>query len=198
MERLVLAVDCDDVLLSSQKEILRQYNLRWNTNVLLENTYAAANEAWQADPATIAERIYDIQLSKDYGDMVPFPDAIEVCRRLATQHELHMVTARPDRIMPVTTVMVEQYFDGVFSKIEHIGLSGNKGDVCHNLKASVLIDDNVHHLKTAAQCGVPHLVWFGDYAWQSGSTEGLEIRRCRDWYEVEAEIGRIAISQSAR
>lgn len=198
MEDLVLAVDCDDVLLASQEEILRQYNLRWKTNVLLENAYAAGNEAWQADPATIAERIYDIQLSKEYGKLAPFPDAVEVCYRLAERYELHMVTARPDRIMPVTTAMLEQYFNGVFSKIEHVGLGGNKGDVCRNLKASVLIDDNAYHLKTAAQCGVPHLLWFGDYAWQRGGTEGLGIRRCRDWYEVEVEVGRIAVGQFAR
>src|SRR5690606_17135299 len=115
----------------------------------------------------IAERIYDIQLSKEYGETVPFPDAVEVCRRLAEQYELHLVTARPERIMSVTTAMLDRYFSGVFSKIEHVGQEGSKGDVCRNLEANILIDDNLHHLEKAARCGVPHLLWFGDYPWQS-------------------------------
>lgn len=192
MERLVIAIDCDDVLLPSQEHILGQYNMRWSTNVLLEGAYDANNDAWKADAATIAERIYEIQQSKEYGEIVPFSDAIEVCHRLAAEHELHLVTARPNKIMPVTTTMLERYFDGIFTEVEHIGLGSSKGDVCYRLGASMLIDDNASHLKTASQSGVPHLLWFGDYPWQNGGAEGIDIKHCRDWYEVEAEIGRIA------
>ncbi len=197
MERLILAVDCDDVLLPSQEHIVNRYNMQWGARVSLENSYNAASETWEADPAIIAERIYDIQLSEEYGEIEPFPDAVEACRRLAEQYELHLVTARPERIISVTTAMLNRYFSGIFNKIEHIGMSGSKGDVCRSLEASVLIDDNLHHLERAAQCDVPHLLWFGDYPWQSDSAGEVEVVRCRDWYEVEAEIGRIAISQPA-
>lgn len=193
MKRLVIAVDCDDVLLPSQEQIIRLYNTRYSTNVPVEAAYTAANGAWQADAATIAERIYDIQLSEEYGEVAPFADAIEVCHRLAEQHELHLVTARPGRLMTLTIAMLERYFEGVFREIEHVGLGGNKGDICRNLNADVLVDDSATHLETAAQCGISHLLWFGDYPWQSGGVKnGIAITCCHDWHEVEQVVDRLA------
>ena len=130
MRQLVIAVDCDDVLVPSTQKIVALYN-------------------------------------QQYGTSVPFDDAIRCCRELARNHELHLVTARPGRIMHTTLAMLEKYFPGVFTEIEHVGLDGSKGEVCQRLKADVLIDDNYKHLVSARECGVDSLVWFGDYPWQT-------------------------------
>ena len=189
-KRLVIAVDCDDVLLPSQALIIESYNQRYNTRVPLESAYDPYEPEWSAEPAEIARRIYEIQLSEDYARAVPFPDAVEVCQRLSEQHELHLVTARPDTLTELTAAMVERYFGGMFREIEHVGKDGSKGDICRGLRADVLIDDNAAHLHAAEQCQVPHLLWFGDYLWQTDASGG--VVRCRDWYEVEEEIERIA------
>lgn len=192
--QLVIAVDCDDVLVPSTEHIVRVYNEKYDTNVQLEDAHSSRGPDWQASREEIEERIYDIQLSAEYAEITPWREAVDVCRRLAKDHRLHLVTARPGRIMAVTIAMLEQYFAGVFSEIEHVGLDGNKGDVYHRLGADVLIDDNFKHLETAAQCGVEGLVWFGDYPWQSQTDDPATkvAVRCRDWKEVEQEIYRIA------
>ena len=167
MRRLVIAVDCDDVLVPSTQKIVTLYNQQHGTNVQLDGAHMSGNQDWQASREDTAERIYDIQLMNEYVEMQPFDDAIRYCRELAQNHELHLVTARPGRIMHTTLAMLEGYFPSVFTEIEHIGLGGSKGEVCQRLKADVLIDDNHKHLMSARECGVDSLVWFGDYPWQT-------------------------------
>ena len=191
MRQLVIAVDCDDVLVPSTQKIVALYNQQYGTNVQLDGAHVSKNPDWQASREDIAERIYDIQLMNEYVEMLPFDDAIRCCRELMRNHELHLVTARPGRIMHTTLAMLEKYFPGVFTEIEHVGLDGSKGEVCQRLKADVLIDDNYKHLVSARECGVDSLVWFGDYPWQTQVDASGGAMRCRSWYEVQDEIKRI-------
>ncbi len=191
MKRLVIAVDCDDVLMPSAEKIVELYNRKFNTNVLLADSQTP-NADWQASREEIGERIYDIQLTDEYLKIRPYDDAIEVCRRLARSHDLHLVKARPGRIMATTIAMLEANFKDVFQEIEHVGIDGNKGEVCRNLRADVLIDDNYKHLETARACDIESRVWFGDYPWQDAIIATDDTIRCRNWAEVEQEIERIA------
>ncbi len=191
MKRLVIAVDCDDVLVPSTKLIVDIYNQQYGTSVRLEGAQTSKNPEWQASREEIAQRIYDIQLTDQYTQAKPFSDAVEACRRLATTHELHLVTARPDMVMPVTMAMLEKYFADIFTEIEHVGLDGSKGEVCQRLQADILIDDNYKHLEAARECGLECLLWFGDYPWQGPVADEL-VMRCRTWQEVEQEIDRVA------
>lgn len=192
MKRLVIAVDCDDVLLPSLMLIIGLYNQRYGAKVPYKSAYDPHETEWGVEPEEIGRRIYEIQLSEGYAHAAPFADAVEVCRRLAGNHELHLVTARHKSLTELTSAMLAQYFGGVFREVALVGPRGNKGDICRNLRADVLIDDNAAHLRTAEQCGVSHLLWFGSYPWQADAPGG--VVRCRDWYEVEMEIERFARS----
>ena len=192
--RLVIAIDCDDVLVPSTEQIVQMYNGRFSTRVTLSNAHSSKNPEWGTDRDTARSRIHDIQLTKEYGETPPFRDAVEVVNKLAKAHDLHLVTARPGHTMPITMVMLEQYFPGAFSEIEHVGLDGNKGAVCQRLAADFLIDDNLKHLVTAKECGTENLIWFGDYVWQqTKELDALssEVVRCLNWNEVEKEIDRV-------
>lgn len=193
MKRLVIAVDCDDVLVPSTEKIVELYNQRYGTKVALPGAHISSNPDWQASREEIAERIYDIQLTDFYIQTVPFDDAIRACRELAKKHELHLVTARPGRIMHTTLAMLDRYFHGVFTEIERVGLDGDKGQICRRLQADVLIDDNAKYLESAGRSGVRNLLWFGNYPWQD--EEGMTTKgviRCANWARVEEEIERIA------
>ncbi len=191
MKKLIVAVDCDDVLLPSLDLVVNLYNHQFGTNVPLASAYDGSDKEWGAAPDEIVRRIYDIQLGQDYvKKAVPFDDAIKVCHKLARHHELHLITARPDILSPVTHGMLKTYFSDVFSTVKHVGEYGDKGNVCQYLLADVLIDDNERHLVAAERCGVEHLLRFGDYPWQKDMSQVAVA--CRNWYEVEAEIERIA------
>jgi 5'(3')-deoxyribonucleotidase len=183
--RLVVAIDCDDVLVPSTGRIVNAYNMTYHTNVQVKDAHTSGNLDWQADRATVLDRIVRIQLSEEYRAVGPYPDAVRVVRKLAGAHELHLLTARSPAVASVTQAMIDAHFSGVFTSIEHVGPDGTKGDICARLGAGLLIDDNKKHLDDALAKGVRQAVLFGDYPWQQKEVSE-PVSRCKDWAAVEA------------
>lgn len=191
MSRLVIAIDCDDVLVPGTEFSVATYNRLWGTSVTLPRAHELSNDEWDAPREEVARRFDEMYLSEEYATMKPYPEAIAAVRRLAHKYELHVVTARPETIMEVTARMIQLYFPDCFASMQHVGFNGNKGGICEALKADVLIDDNFRHLASAKDCGVATRIWFGNYPWQTEKPEpGTVTARCLDWTSTEAEIAR--------
>lgn len=190
MGKLVVAIDCDDVLIHTTEHTIAQYNQLYGTQVQLTRAYLSNNDEWQASREEVLQRIADIQHTDEYAAIAPLQVAVDAVQRLAESCELHMVTARSAEVMKVTERMVHQYFPGCFASINHIGSDKSKGEICAMLGASVLIDDNHHHLLAARDHGVEWRVWFGDYPWQQEGDPGAYTIRVFDWPALEAEIAR--------
>ena len=192
MKRLVIAVDCDDVLIETVEKLVEEYNRRYNTDVKIENAFVRNNPDWGAERNEVFARFRTIFTSKEFEAITPRPDAVEVVQRLAMYHELHLVTARFLELELVTLRMLNTYFKDCFTEMNHVG-DGSKGDICRAVRADTLIDDNAKHLIDAKNCGVDSTIWFGDYPWQSHDSDFVDYTaRCKDLYEVEKEIERIA------
>ena len=192
MKSLVLAIDCDDVLIASVERIVDEYNDRFQTNVQLEGAFIPANPDWGAEREVVHQRILEIQSSDAYSKTPPFESAVSVVKSLAKMHELHLVTARTEALMPVTHAMLDKYFDGAFTSVEHVGHDTSKGEVCRRIGADVIIDDNYKHLVEADEHGIEHVIWFGDYPWQADQKHILQnVRRCHTWFDVEENIREI-------
>ena len=192
MKRLVIAVDCDDVLVSTSPYFVDTYNNTYGTSATLEYAHSPDPSVWGASDEVVLERWSGIKRTDGYKGLSPDPDEVKVLRNLAKIHELHLVTARKEEEREFTQTMLDKHLDGVFTSMEFVGWEGSKGDICRELRADVLIDDNFRHLVSARDCGVSGLLWFGDYPWQTEDLSDMPIVRCRDWREVEAEIERIA------
>lgn len=181
MRRLIIAVDCDDVLVASTELIVTQYNKQYGTAISLDSAHDHGVELWNADDKkTVIDRITAIQIAHK---PTPLKAAVDILRSLARQHELHMITARPIEAELVTLELIKDEFDGVFTSIEHVGHEGSKGEVCGRIQADVLIDDNLRHLEDALGYGVSKVLWFGDYPWQKQDLPA-GVERCRDWVQV--------------
>lgn len=191
MRRLVVAVDCDDVLVQTTLLLVNAYNQKYGTSVLLEEAYSQSFEKWGAQEDEVSERFASLMETEGYRLLGIDLSDIETLRRLAKFHELHLVTARREHEKELTYAMIERDIPGVFTSMEFVGWTGSKGEVCRSIGADVIIDDNINHLKDAQRCGVPNLVWFGDYPWQSELND-LAVVRCTGWREVEDFIGRVA------
>lgn len=193
MKRLVIAIDCDDVLIPATEYLVNTYNKQYGTAVQLKNAYMSKNLEWQAEREEVFRRLYALQSSPGYATIKPNPAAVEKVRQLAQHHELHLVTARDESVMAATHQMLDAYYPGCFTSVEHVGPDRKKGEICRAVAADVIIDDNLHHLVSARECGVANLLWFGKYPWQDRSEEPPEgTSQCNDWNEVEVEIERIA------
>lgn len=204
MKRLVIAIDCDDVLLTTSPHLVKYYNKTHGTNLELHHMYTPAKlESWgTTDDNEAITRIQKFSQTEEHAAIVPEPEAIEAIKELAKHHELHLVTGRADFLEPITRRMLNTYFPDCFKTIEHTNYLNpaagathqrTKGEVCKAIAAHILIDDHVKHGKTALGM-VGEVIVFGDYPWnQQELPEGMV--RCADWAATTAEVEAYAARQ---
>lgn len=192
MKRLIIAIDCDDVLVSGTEHVISSYNKLYGTSVQLEHAHQADNPEWEAERDEVFRRIHNIQQTDEYAQIAPDKDAITVVKKLAKHHCLYVVSARHHEVLGVTRAMLDRYFPSCFKGIEHVGSSRSKGEVCKEINADVMIDDNVKNLQSAQEVGVKKLIWFGSYPWQNYDEWPEGVDRCLDWDSIKQEIDRFA------
>ncbi len=195
MRRLVIAIDCDDVLVPTTPFFVDAYNNQYGTNVQLNQAHSENFDAWQADSLLVEERIAGFMDTDEYRLLSPSQDAVRVMKHLAKDHELHVVTARREHEREFTRQMIDSELAGVFTSMEFVGFVGSKGQVCKRIGADVLIDDRLQHLEDAMKFGMPKdkVILFGDYPWSINDPDSLVgIMRCGNWDEVKAAIDDIA------
>jgi 5'(3')-deoxyribonucleotidase len=201
MRQLVIAVDCDDVLLPSSAAVVAHYNQEYGTDVHLDNFYERDAAQWGVKTLDeVYERIRLYFQSDVFPQEVkPFDDAIDAIRQLASRHELHLVTGRGPAVAAVTHAMVDAYFPGQFVSIEHTGAytkadgsiaRRTKGEVCSAIGADILIDDNLDHARNVLEQGIELVLLYGDYAWTDKATLERTVR-CRTWADVMEQIHQV-------
>jgi len=193
MRKLIIAVDCDDVLVRTTPFFVDAYNRKYGTKVTLAKAHEG-DDIWQTDRETLNGRFSELMNTDEYRTLAPSAEEISVLTALAKDHELHVITARRPHEREHTQRTLDTYLPGVFTSLELVGFTGSKGGVTENLKADVLIDDNVRHLQDAIQHGLPvrGAILYGDYPWNTAAEDG--IVRCHTWEEVKAEIDHLANS----
>ena len=183
----VVAIDCDDVIISTAPNIINHYNLTYGTNIELKDYYSNDEQLWGADRNTFMARIHNYLSTPEYQSLKPFQDAIDTIHALSDSYELHVVTARPDLLAEITKLMLNEHFPDLFTSIVFTNHFTNKNiskaDVCSQLNASYLIDDHLHHAELAASSGLPVLL-FGNYPWNQSTTLSDLITRVNDWQQV--------------
>lgn len=192
MRKLVIAVDCDDVLVHTTEYIVTTYNTRYGTQVAMKNAHLSGNADWEAERDEVLKRIHDIQRSEACARIAPLELTKKVVKRLAKRHELHLVSARSEEILDITEKMLEEHFPACFTTIQHVGTERSKGEVCEYLSADVMIDDNAKHLVSAGEAGVRLLIQYGTYPWQNDEEWVENSRHCDDWADIEREVTKLA------
>lgn len=190
-KKLIIAIDCDDVLVHTTPFFLNAYNQKYGTYVTLADTQDEHLPSWQAPPTVVNERWVALMDNDDYRALCPGPDEVRILRQLAQRHELHLITARREEERAFTQAMLDRELAGVFTSMEFVGWGGSKGQICARIKADVLIDDNISHLRDAVACGMPpaSVILFGDYPWNAGDDAFV---RCLDWPSVIERIEALA------
>jgi uncharacterized HAD superfamily protein len=188
MKKLIITVDYDDVIVPTAELTLRHYNEVYGTKLELKDFYSNDLSAWNVpDEATAIARVESYAMTDEFQHAEPLVDAVEVIRRLSKYHELHIVTGRADFLTRATTSMLAKHFPDIFQSIEFTNFfcekARPKAEVCRSLHADVLIEDNLHHAATVAECGIAVLL-FGDYPWNESEQLPANIQRVRGWREV--------------
>lgn len=201
--RLVIAIDCDDVLVHTLQPTVEDYNLRFGTRLRLSDMYRPARvDTWGTDDDEVAmARVTEYIKSNAFAQIKPYDAAIQAVAYLAKHHELHLVTGRSDFLESVTTKMLTTYFPGCFQSVEHTNYitmststakTRTKGEVCAQIGADILIDDHITHGESVIAAGVERVIVFGDYPWNQHDSLPEGMVRCIDWNETLMEIEKIA------
>ncbi|MGV9002014.1 MAG: 5' nucleotidase, NT5C type [Candidatus Saccharimonadaceae bacterium] len=195
--RLIIAIDCDDVLVHTTPFFVEAYNSKYGTNVQLVEAHTESYEAWNADRPLLEERLALLMDTDAYRLLAPTESAIRVLKDLAKDHELHVVTARREHERGFTQAMLDRELAGVFASMEFVGFTGSKGEVCRRIGADVLIDDNSRHLHDAIKTGLsPNgALLFGDYAWNTTDKSSVDLKHLVSWDEVKEVLDEIANEQ---
>lgn len=195
MKKLVIAVDCDDVLVATTPWFVDTYNKRYGTQATLAQARDADPLIWGAEEQEVIARWTALTDEDEYKRLKPDTNEVRVLKELAEHHELHLVTARKEVERAFTQDMLDKELRGVFQSMEFVGWEGSKGEVCRRLSADVLIDDNANHLHDAIACGLPKggALLFGAYPWNANDVEHPELRHCHNWGDVKKAIDTLAI-----
>lgn len=194
MKRLVIAIDCDDVLVLTTPYFVAAYNKTYGTNGTLLDAPDVYSPVWNADPDTIVQRWADLMETAEYKMLEPDDQEVSILRRLAKDHELHLVTARQEAERSFTVEMLDRKLSGIFTSLEFVGWGGSKGEVCRRIGADLLIDDSYRNLQDAMRHGMPSAgtVLFGTLPATLAYKDKADSVYCRDWGEVDAYIASLA------
>jgi uncharacterized HAD superfamily protein len=118
-----------------------------------------------------------------------------VLQRLAKKFDLVVVTSRREMLKPETDAWMERHFPGIFKELHYAGmwddatdipkaLAHTKAELCREIGADYLIDDQPKHCIGAAEAGL-RCILFGDYRWNKGDQKLPQgITRARHWDDV--------------
>lgn len=200
--RLVITIDCDDVLVPTAYKVLDHYRDEFGHEVNPAHFYESTAEDWGVhDLKHVNRRIEQYFRSKKFHHegKIPYPEATVAIPALARHHELHLVTGRGKFMERSTAELIDEYFPNCFTSLVHTNyfkkrFRQTKGQVCRDLSADIHIDDHTEHCENVLDAGIESAILFGEYPWNRTVKLRQGLARCVDWVSTVEEVSRIAAS----
>lgn len=200
MKKPLIAIDIDDTIADSTESLRLLVNRRTERS-LPASAYRVAGEYWGYyeriwEAHDIAHLVshddFAAEMIDDQSHVPLLPGALFAMSELGNNYRIVFITARDQSWEDATkrwfAMNLPDLDTQVYFTTAHRDANGKtKGQICRELGASVLIDDNVDHCKSAYSEGVEAIL-FGEYGWQ----HAVEPRmvRCKDWPAVLEYLSR--------
>eukprot|EP00963_Diacronema_lutheri_P013932 scaffold2848_cov352-Pavlova_lutheri.AAC.23 len=198
--RLRVAVDVDEVLgrfvHSLNAFVLEAFGESYDESDYHIYRFA---DVWNCSAEESNHRVHAFFASKHFCEGVPpIPGAKEALARIGRECELLVVTSRQHVIQQQTIHWIDTHYPGIFREIHfgnHYALEGtskSKSQMCKELGAHVLVDDNPSYAVECAHEGIDVLLfdWNDHYPWCKVQ-EGIDhprITKVTCWDTAEAAI----------
>lgn len=190
----IIAVDIDDTIAESLEAFRKKANEHAGSNLAPDDYKIEADywgyyeQVWEQHGITDlvnATKVYE-DLHTDQSLVPLLPGAQFAVSELMKKYEIVLITARDPRWEAATKDWIRDQFgdrapDLYFSQAHRDASSKTKGQICKDVGAEWLVDDNVEHCLSAVKEEVTPIL-FGDYGWQHHAPE--ELVRCEDWQAV--------------
>jgi 5'(3')-deoxyribonucleotidase len=188
--RQTIAVDIDEVLMPHFQDLINWYNQNYGTHLTLADNHPKSTEGWGTDSFEEAvQRVHKFLLSDSFKKSMPFKEAKDAVRKLATDYRMVIITAREDIVKETTYRWLKTHFENLFDETHFTsayslqGKARHKADIAREIGADYLIDDSVEHIERAVETGIKGLL-FGDYPWQDKKIIPSKAIRVKSWEEV--------------
>lgn len=187
-----IAVDLDDVLFDFVGEFFAWHNKVYGTQLDPHRTvFDKLWEAWGGTKDEAAERVPHFFHEVNMQHVEPIEGAVSALSSLKESCSLSIVSARHPSTEGATMDWLATYFSDSFDEVI-VGIGNpisdgmilSKAEVCVDIGASVLIEDQLIHALGAADAGCP-VVLFGDRPWNQASELPSNVRRAEDWPQVQ-------------
>lgn len=200
-----IGIDIDDVLADTLPAFVRYNNHNHGGRWAIEDFHTAVWESVLGLTSDqMADRLESFFDSEEFRSVGPADGSSLIIPTLARAHELHIVSARWDRIVPFTERWLGEHFHGVFTGIHfaanhYTTRAAPRGDrrtkdeiLAHN-KLEVLIEDSLEYAERCLSNGFEVILF--DRPWNRRATD-LRFRRVTGWSEVPAMIENLAHESS--
>lgn len=187
IKQRTIAVDIDDVLAVQIPEFIKFSNQHYGTQLLEEEYVDNWPSVWGLpleETLVRARKFHESRLS----NFEKFEDALPVLKRLSEKYKLVIVTARQAYNMDATHEWINKHFQDVFQETHFVPIwvpnnTVSKADICQQIGADYLIDDQPKHCNVAAETGIQALL-FGDYKWARHHKTHPDVVLVKDWQAV--------------
>lgn len=188
-----IAIDLDDTLADSLTSFIEFHNKRYKTKLRYEDfTAYTLNEIMGMPKEEEARRLKEFDDSNYNDEVKPLKDAVNAIEELGKNHTISVITSRPKKIEEKTRKWINANVplvkEVIFTRKEHNGRTKSKGEICMEIGADVLIDDNFEHALECEKAGVRCIVL--DYPWNRKYKLGRCMLRAMSWKEVVRIIER--------
>lgn len=197
--KTLIAIDIDDVIAETSEAIRLWANQQAGVSLTKEDYLLGDGDYWNYYEA-VWERhgIADVlsfgdfldSMDEEQGHIEPIKDARRVITALKKKYDIVFITARRPQHKDSTRRWLDEYISADIP----LYLSQNpfanetaqsKGELCRELGAWLLIDDNVDNCQSALDYDV-EAIQFGNYGWSGSASQ--HMTRCISWRDIEEHL----------
>jgi 5'(3')-deoxyribonucleotidase len=192
MPKKIIAVDLDDVLADSAHGFVEFSNKRWGTRLHPDDYDEHWAEMWGIDQKEAEDRSLEFHGSGAISNFLHKEESVAVLKLLAERYKLVITTSRRRDVANETMAWLERHYKDVFSEVYFAGIWDKKSknrhmatklDLCVEVGADYLIDDQPKHCNAVAGQGITPLL-FGDYSWNRDANVVNGVIRVKSWQDV--------------
>ncbi|MCX6748278.1 MAG: HAD hydrolase-like protein [Candidatus Pacearchaeota archaeon] len=190
-----IAVDLDDTLADSVTSFIDFYNQKYKPTLKYEDFTAYTLNEINGMPKEEENKILEEFDNSEYYDKIkPLKEAIEAIKELSKKHEIIVVTSRPEKFEKRTRIWINKYLPEIknilFVRKVYHEIPKTKAEVCREINAEVLIDDNLTHAHDCEKEGIRSILI--DYPWNRDNMPNSKlIHRVKSWAEIIKIINEI-------
>jgi 5'(3')-deoxyribonucleotidase len=190
----VIALDIDDCLARMAERIVEYGNKHWGHSLDADEYVEDWITMWDVGHDELQKRIDKMFFDEElYPALEKINGAGDALAELGKKYRFVVLTARSEMLLKdVTYKWLGDNYPGLIDEVHFFGkwrcvkgwdANKTKADMCVEIGAEYMIDDQPKHANGAAERGVRALL-FGDYGWNRAADVHEAVVRVRDWDEV--------------